>query len=201
MSQSRRQSRLAKKFLSQKSGFLLEPSQKPNKSQIRKELIKAARAVGFNRVDDTPYRRKKFYDVWTEKIAKIQSQDKLDGRSVKTINNMMKDWRSSREFDRISKPVAGNYNVDRFVTDQTDLFNWMKGFKSIKDIHPDFNYQVNIPDTKQIWKGSAVDISSNQTAITAQAKARGSNFGGYRIDVDLNTNTVHITFTKPVEND
>jgi len=186
----------AKELLKNKAGFLLEPSIEPDKKQIRKELIKALRSEGWKSKYSTRSERKKLYDEWTEKIATIQKQKNLDGRTIRSINIINNDWRRSKEFKRLTAPIPDTANVDTPFVNNENMFEWMTTVDFLEQSHPDFEYEVSIPHGSQFWKGSYSDIAKNKTNITAAAKAFGSNFGGYKVQIDYANKVVRITFTE-----
>lgn len=193
---NRKRRNLANKLLQKQVGYLLEPSLKPDKELIRKTLIKALRKEGWKSPSNNPYQRKKFYDEWTDKIAKIQMQKGIDGRTLRSVNKNLSKWKKSTEFEEISKPKDLGPGVDVPFKNSQIIFEWMDSLAFVGRNHPDFLYEVLIDWTGGFWRGKLENIRKNQTAITAEAKASGYEGAGYKISVDHKNKVVRITFSK-----
>jgi len=192
----RSRQRLARKLLRNQIGYELNPKSNPSKESIRKSVIKALRAEGWNSKYNTPYQRGKFYDEITDKIFKVQSQD-MSGRDLRSVNLNISKWRESNEYKRLSSPMESS-TIDTPFTNTNggiDLFEWMQDLDTVRDVNPDFTYEVYVEGTGKVWKGSGSDIAKNKSKITTEAKSTGSYLGGgYTFEVDPLTGTVRLTF-------
>jgi len=196
---SRSRQSLANKLLRNRIGYELNPKNNPDKASIRKSVIKALRQEGWKSKYNNPYQRRKLYDELTDKILKVQNQD-VTGRELRSANINIDKWRKSKKYKELSSPLSSS-NIDTPFKNPNggiDLFEWMGDLDAVRDVNPDFKYEVFIEGTGQYYEGSGMDIAKNKSAITSEAKGTGSYLGGgYTFEVDEANKVVRITFNSP----
>lgn len=184
--------RKANQLLQKRLGFLLEPDTKPNRDEIRKRVIRALRQEGWKSRYNTKYNRKLLYDELTERIFRIQSGE-ANGNELRSANVQIDKWKKSEKYKDAIKPISGE-GVDDVFMNTKDLFQWFEALEFHKSRLPDFEFEVVIPETGYILKGSSDLIAKNKTKITSEAKLLGSDSAGFKTQVDFKNKVVRITF-------